>query len=671
MPNNGLYEFYQEFFLDGFRDPQERDPYRENISIDAYQYEISNEEKEFYERFYTPQGKALDVKEHQMFIKLFGDIGRHIIFGEHMKDLLDFVDLPENLGLLIAPIGWGKTALIRYLWFYLIGLSNELQKRVIPIYIAIDHNKNQFSGQLSPNQISNIFFNDILRERLIGTTSPFTQVDDEQFWDYLKKGSDRFKSLAQYEEAIQKIHFNDPIAIKSNVLNERMKTFKMRDFHTVALKYIREKLGKIPFLILDNVDTLPLPVNLVILDEAIYLAKEFNLKILISMRTPTYLKIDEDHESGLRAHPPVKIEMEKPDVKNYLAHRTLPLRKKIRVASPRFKYINYIGDINVNFKDGAKVYDAMLEMLLGEESLKILSFIANYNLRKVNSLVLKYLATGYIDEYNLVKKVVGRATVDEGYSKSPLWILLSSVITNNYSTRFSEVGMSYQEGVLNLYCNGRKSPQEFLIRTHILDFVKRNREVNLQNIIDAYLSLDDNNQSQKIDNLKYAIWRLQEFDLLDSPDCYKLEKVDDIENVKSITITETGNFYRLELRNFYEYLIYMKDDIELANNPYEMQDCITITDFKLRYYEAWKLLRMIYESEHKFLFDLKKEQRIAFIANFSIPEDSMPFIVRAPIVSQISFGKAKNMPAEIIKMYQELLEEVEKDVEAFNNSIRE
>lgn len=653
LPNNGLYEYYQTFFLDGMREPEDRVPRKEYIDFEKYQYELSDSEKEFYEKIYIPQGRILEAKEHVVLEEFFRESQTDITFGEHIKDLMDFVKISKNLGLLIAPIGWGKTVLLRYTWFYLISKSAALQSKIIPIYISIDHNRNIFIDKKDPKQIREDFLQHILRERLIDVARPFTTLDDNLFWNYLMKGSDQFNSLEQYEEDIQTIYRSNSTKLKELIRKARMEARQSNDFYYTTLRYIRDEVGRLPILIFDNVDTLPLEVNQVILDEAIFLSKEYNVKVLICMRTSTYAKIEETHDSSLRAYPPAIIEMEKPDVRNYIRKRTFLVKQKIRESKPQFRYINYEGDIRVTFRDGGKVFDSMLEMLLGEESLNILSFLAHFNLRKINSLVMKYLSTGYVDDHMLVKKIIGEEVLDERYSKSPLWILLSSVITNNHKTRFSEVGMAYQEGVLNLYCNGRRNPKQYMIRIHILSYIKRHRDPNMQEIISAYLNLYMVPNSMT-EGIKYAVWRMLSFELLESPDFYKVERFEDMDRVKTVSITETGNYYRQEFRNYYEYLIYMKDDVELIDNPYDIQDCIKIGELSGRLNEVHKFLHMIYESEKEFLFGLTKNQRRLFLKDFSVPEDTTPFIVKSPLERLIHFGKSRLDKSDISNSSKEI-----------------
>jgi hypothetical protein len=670
IPNNGLYEYYQDYLLDGLREPEERDPIKETITSDYYQYRINEKEREFFEEYYVPQGSILDVKQHTSLQSIFGDYLEKIVVSEHLKDMLDFIEIPDNLGLLIAPIGWGKTVLLRYVWFFLIGKSELLQKLVIPVYISIDHNRNLFRGNISTTHIREMFSKEILHERLIDVVAPFTELDDERFWDYVKKGSDRFNTLEQYEHDVRKIHKDDTATIDSKILTARMEMRKANDFYYIALKYLRNQLGKVPLLLLDNVDTLSLEVNQVIIDEAIFLSKEYNVKILISMRTPTYGKIEESRDGSIRAYPPVKIVMEKINVQDYIKFRARAIRQKIRASKPQFKYLNYHGDIRVTFKDGAKVFDAMLDKLLTDESSNVLSHVAFYNLRKINTLVLKYLASGYVDEHSLVKRIIEEEVTDEKYGKSPLWILLSSVITGNNKTRFSEMGIPYQEGVLNLYCNGRNYRGEYLIRTHILNYVKRHSDTNMQEILDIYSSLYDVPPQTLFSNFTYAIWRLLYFDLLESPDHYKIDSYEEINQIKTLTLTDTGEYYRREFRNYYEYLAYMKDDIELIDNLVGMQDCIKVGDLPGRYNEVNKFLRIIFENEKKLLFDLNKDQRICFFQNFSNPEDSNPFITFAPTVNMIDFGKHRTERKSLnIELYESLLMEIIQNVDTFKKTL--
>jgi hypothetical protein len=452
------------------------------------------------------------------------------------------------------------------------------------------------------------------------------------------------------------------------IFQARMEARKSNDFYLIVLKFIRDKLGKVPILLLDNVDTLSLEVNQIIFDEAIALSTEYNLKILVSMRKTTYSKIDESYDGSFHAHPPARIEMGNPDIKNYIKFRVRGGKKKMLQSKPLFEYIDYDGNVRVTFQDGVKVIEAMLDVLLSEESTNFLSHVAFFNLRKINSLIKGYLSSGYIDEHLLVQRIMNAMVVDEKkYDRSPLWVLLSSVITDNHKTRFSDMGFGYQEAVFNLYSNGRQNPGEYLIRTHSLNFAKRHRDITLQEITDAYLTLHDHPSEKLYSNIKYAVWRFLCFDLFESPDHYKVSAYEDINQIKTLHLTVTGDYYRQELRNYFEYLAYMKDDIELSDNPYVMQDCIRIKDFAGRYYEVYKLLKTIYDAENKFLFGLNQKQRMFFKDNFSDPSDSNPFVSAAPTMSLIEFGKSRKEHLDTsIQLLEALSEEIKQHVQVFN-----
>lgn len=666
--NNSLYEYFQSYFIEGLKEPEEREPVKESIEFERYIYRLSEKEIDFYENHYIPQGKKLLVGDDSFLRKNFNKLDKDFVVGENARDLIVFVqELSDNLGLLISPIGWGKTALIRYVWFYLIGKSDILERSTIPVYISIDHYKGLFQGLKSTSQIRNIFVNEILRERLIDVVRPFTELDDEAFWEYLKKGTDKFNSLEQYEIDMLKI-YGKSAENSEKIFNARMQARKDEDFYYTSLKYIREKLNKLPVLLLDNVDTLSLTTNDVILDEALRLTKLFKIKVLISMRNTTYSKIASRKDGTIRAYPPLRIELEKLDIKDYLKHKTLAIKQNVKTASQRYEYINYKGSARVTFKNATSVYDAMLSVLLSAESSNVLAHVTYFNLRKINSLLLKYLATGYIDDHKLIQKILEGKLTDDEYNESPLWILISSVITNNHVTRFSEQGISYQEGVLNLYCNGTNRLNSHLIRLHILNLIKRVGETTVYSLIEAYRIFFPDAKEVKT-NILYAIWRLISFDLIESPEHYKVDSFDDIENIKTISLTSTGDYYRQEFINYYEYLVYMKDDVDFEENNFNIQDCIQVSSLAGRYNEVFKFLTFLFEKEVEFLRNLNLEQRLHYTNFFSPPENLSPFITCCPVKNMIEFGeKRSELLQDGVLRFKGLMEEIEKNGKVFKEA---
>jgi hypothetical protein len=592
------------------------------------------------------------------------------VIGENVRDLIDFAEkISDDLGLLISPIGWGKTVLIRYVWFYLIGESEKLKSKFIPVYISIDHYKSLFQDLQSQVEIRNTLVDHILRERLIDVVRPFTELDHEPFWEFLKKGTDEFNSLEQYELDMHKIYQSDSIKAEK-IFTARRKAREKEDFYFAALKYMREKHDKVPIVLLDNVDTLSIMANKVILDEALRLAKLFRIKVLISMRNSTYKKISEQRESTVRAHPPIRIKLENVDVNEYLEYKTKAIKHNIQSANPRFEYVSYRGTARITFREAVKVYDAMLDMLLGEESSNVLAHVTYFNLRKINTLLLKYLATGYIDDHRLIQKIILGEITDTQQHQSPLWILLSSIITDNHKTRFSEVGISYQEGIVNLYCNGKFRLNGHSIRIHILNFVKRSGTITIHKIIEDYTKLFPETSANAVKkSVLYAIWRLLSFDLIESPEHYKVASFEKMDRIKTISLTSTGDYYRREFINYYEYLVYMKDDVDFENNTMCIQDCVEVSNLSGRYAEVYKFLRFLYEKERDFLFGLNRLQRQHYIGRFSPPEDNLLFVVAMPVHNMIDFGQErKELLEQNLASYRQLQEEIEQDAKVFRET---
>ncbi len=627
--NNKIFQLFENEINYAFSNPKSRDRASESIVNDQYLYNLSEYEKDYCENFYV------DVDQNQHLIQ------PHSGNGKNSTEIIHFLqDKRENILLLIAPVGWGKTMLLDNVFRYLISKKDEL-KNVWPIFFTMDKYCNTLKSKNKDDIVSKLrgeIFPERLRRLLL---EEYYTLDNENMWDYFRKTIDGFSDLAMKEKSLKTIWFDNPSEIKRETRKLRAKAQERDEFPFSILKYVRRYKDIIPVMILDNIDPLSIETNKILFDEALRLEEHFQLKIIISMRRSTFYELANRPDNTIRANPPKEFWLQNLKIENYLKHR---INIATNLVENRAVQITPPNGPTFKFSEAKKVFSSMMKSLLSKDRMEVLDFIAYHNLRKVNRLVRTYAASGFLDEQkttiNILKGEIGNY---EGVS--PLWVLLSSLITNNHETYFFRKGIPCHEGnILNLYDAKTKLASRHFIRIHILNFLKKqslNADISpntgIVTLIKSYQSLYNKQDYELIETtIREQIQALLYCDLVTSPEYYGFLKKDNIMYLKKISITDTGEFFLEKFRRYYEYLVYMKDGTELGRNFYGIKDCITTKPFPGRYDNVYKFLKMIFENEKKFLRNLDKKQRQIFWEYFSF--NGEVFVTALPTKKMISFG---------------------------------
>ena len=79
--------------------------------------------------------------------------------------------------------------------------------------------------------------------------------------------------------------------------------------------------------------------------------------------------------------------------------------------------------------------------------------------------------------------------------------------------------------------------------------------------------------------------------------------------IRQIEISALGRYYMNKLVYYFEYLTFMKDDVDLPYTGLGIKDCIEEPTPKGKYYELHKFFDFFYEEEVEFLMPLNIEQR--------------------------------------------------------------
>lgn len=654
IKDNDIYGKYQVEIDHALRAPSEIEASRERVTEHSYEYKLAEEEIEFYNELYVPTGSPQSDQDPNL-VKYFGDslINKQQFVGENDKDLLDFLETKSGVLVLVAPVGWGKTALIRNVFFNLAPQSEYFKSKVIPIYFSLEQNENTFEGLRSSRTIKNELYRLLLKNRLLNISVPFASVSNIDLWDYLTEDCNEFAYLKQKIIDITEIHKSKP----KKIAKKKSKLFSQArendNYPFLLAKYISQKKNKIPVIIFDNVDSFSLQFQEAIVKEAINLSENYSLKVIISMRKITYDRLAEDPQGLFATFPIAKVFMAENGLNAYINKRTsLAIRK---ISLKELAIVDPVGK-RITTKNTHTTMTSMLKLLFNNDIVHILDNLAYHNKRRVNTFLKRYLVSGYIDTAKLIyEQVKEEIEVGTDY-ESPFWVLLSSILTANYATHFSTncPDSEVLRSIINVYCNCNKGINDHFIRLHILNFFERNNKTSFEHIYSIYKSMFEESNSTLIKNcLSRAIKRFLECNLIVSPEYYKLSNNYPVSRLKVLEFTSTGHFYRKALSAYFEYLIYLKDDVHLKDDT-KIKDCIRATHRIDRYNEVFSFLEFLFSEEDQFLRSLSGSKRKIFLKNFSIYENNIPYMSHLPINMMIKFGEDRKLPQTLVNKFTAL-----------------
>ena len=668
LPSNELYEKYQVEINLALRSPGDRDPARESITSEEYAYELTPEEIEFYERIYVPC-RLYDAADDEWIATLFDDEQlKSLCVGVGDKDLLDFVcpETDKRLMSLVAPVGWGKTVLLKHVWFYLIGKSDLLRKTIVPIYVAVDQLASIFKNGLTPAQIAVLLDERLLRPRLMKIVRPFTGVRNEDFWRYVVDKTDDFAELGHDEDAVRLIEeeSGDGGNWLAELWQERRLAKRSTSFPYSAARYMIDVLGKLPVLILDNVDPLPIDVHETVLQEAVRLAEAYNLRTIISMRDTTFDALAADPEGPIGTNDIVEVRMASRNVKEYLKRRVtiateLIGQRSVEVSDGHGK--------RLVFTDSETTLKAMVDLMLTEDSAGFLDFITYHNLRFLNAYVREYLSTGYVDKQRLAWAVAGKVVGTDATSEIPFWVLLSAVLTCNHETHYSGEDCPNKRllnTIVNVYCNGEHRLNPYSIRLHLLNYLERKGSTSFEKLVRDYTNLAGGTIDENRPALRQAIFRFLQGHLVESPASYGVHKPQEVDLLNPIRITDTGAYYRKVLSTYFEYLTYMKDDTDLGENPRQIRDSVEVKSLAGRYEQVCAFLEFLFENEDGFLKSRSQIQRERMMADFCCVDSGSPYTALRPVQAMVVFGEHRDLDAGVVGRFEALQADITENSKA-------
>jgi hypothetical protein len=254
-------------------------------------------------------------------------------------------------------------------------------------------------------------------------------------------------------------------------------------------------------------------------------------------------------------------------------------------------------------------------------------------------LLETFLSSGYISESELIHKISKIAKLRKEYPSAvetlkreltlfPMWIVYTSIITNNYQTVFGLRSNEPRIHMMNVLCNGKGETNTHLIRFHLLSlFIQlKTTPTTIKEIYKKYSKLI--NETNKWDgedllkSIRRAIGRFAKARIINNNqrlilDRMEFRNIDKYDEESFYLEEDLGKFYVNDLLKIYEYFLYMKDDVDLDDNKFGIKDCIEITYRYERFEEVVKYLKFLFDKEKQFLDALTPAQKIIYKTNYA------------------------------------------------------
>jgi hypothetical protein len=658
---NTLFAIYNAAIVEGTRDAPDPDDARHQFDNDRYGYELRDDERAFFRDMYVTSGDEAIQRVPAVVALLQECAAVNPKVGENEKDLLDFVDDQQHLTrVLLAPVGRGKSTLLRYFFHYLVPTSRNLCGRVIPIHLVMDRFAAELSNCATPAEITSWVQGTLVRERVQQAVASAANLDDETLWTYIKR-LPGFASLAQAEQDLQRIYPQGSPERQVEILKRRMAAKDHRDFPFAVARYLTSVRGKRIVLIFDNMDLLPLSLAEVLLALVPQWTSQWGLRVIIPMRRSTYSRLNNNSGTvsaavlGLRT-----IRWRDRDAKEYLKQRTTAIAALVPSES---RVTHTQGPAVVEQQDHEGILRAMFDLVLHHH--EVLEHLASGNLRKLSYLFRRYLACARIDEDRLKRAVFLRRTAGTADYRLRLNVVLTAFLTGNHKTLFSqsEEMRPLHDCLINLYCNGQSHVNGRLIRLHILRMLKPAEEhggTAYREIADTYWGWIEVARKGKVQRadcdeaVTHAVRRLMECNLVDTPDHYRIDGHSSLDGVRGLRRTQAGTYYLLSFRNYFEYLQYMKDDVDFEDETHGLRDCIAAPTREQQYVEVRRFLDLLWKEEYAFLEALPFRMRSDFAAQMRRAEREL-FVAAAPASKMIEFGQQRDLPRAEVAAYEELV----------------
>ena len=666
LAENEIYKAFQTTYNDVFNNVPEIEICQYSISDQSFDYHKNSSEDIFY------KDKYINLREECANLETLGitipDNIRHNI-GNAKKDLLDFT---YNLDSKVAAQfkgdrGWGKTTILRYLFFHTIPLLNKLnEKKVIPIYLSFNRMVNDLKKEKDEKEIINTFYN-TLSEKIRHCYADILANKSSAFLNDLIQQ----EGFSEYKIKLQRIDNKNINARQKEEMQDKIydEIIKNNDAILHCLAYTAHNNKLIPIIILDDLDPLDTNVVELIFNEIYKITRRFRVKVIYTIRPLTYKKITRiaDFTNTLL------VDLVKPELLDAF------LKKFIHIL------IDKIGDSCVSeiklgnkiitITDAKRFYSNFLKILTQDRSRELLDNLTNGDIRLYKELVKTCLGSGWINSEELIGKLIDEKFDTNKYV--PYWIVYTSIITQNHKLIFPSVKGHNNEHIISLLCNGGESFHTYFMRLHLLSYFMKigNAARSFDEIMEVFQSVFVEQDSKRLSNsLHRAIRKLNNSRLDDEErkraglihnedKLFILENKDELKQKNfEFKVTNIGKYYYNTLITTFEYLSFMKDDVEFPDEiANTIQNNIEAKTLQQKFDAVVKYLNFLFEKEKTFIDSLKTETRIQSYKDNFTPSKHHNCVLFSElfVINMINYGRARKDNISNLSMIKTLNNEID------------
>jgi hypothetical protein len=674
LEDNEFYLQLNQYFLAVLKDSPEY-TYRNAIyDKGEFKYELSDSERLYYETNYYPLSKLVTYTDNYpiLFNNFRIDELPSNKVSEREYDILQLIygENQNSVSVLKGNVGWGKSTLLRYVICYLFQFRNS--RKIIPIYIDFNEMINMFNSCETKLEAINLFNNTIFKEKILRIIGPIYDIDNEDLWNYIKE-EEEFSEYKVLEKNIHKLIENKD----QKLLALRFEWISKNHTILYALKYYLVKYSTRLVVILDNLD----PIN-DFCSKGIYLEiYQFCMKVkcksIISFRPNTFNEILNKREGIYDTMSPQRIPLDPPKASEIFESSIEILRSELSSKKASIT----LSTVRLETEDTFSLVLSFLKLLENENISNMLDSISQGNLRTWAKLIRTYFSSGHLKSHKLLSNYLKQELLDDNNDKAsvddasynPEWIAYSSIITTNYKTFFpANRAPTTKDLIINLFNNKSWSTNNQFIRLHILFFLSRDT-ANMEFLISMYADQFGSDPTITEKSIHYALRILINSGLVTSNKYYKIDSDKEAGNIQDIEINPmTGSFYiNFFLYNF-EYLYYIKDDVDLDMEAYSnIKGCLQTNWLNERFHDVVYFIDYIFRLEKQYLSKLTDDNKKLFMDYFS-PFHTTPFYSFGMAKHILDYGTARRklgISNEMISSVNDILEQIKLESSKFIKKI--
>ena len=639
LMENDIYTSIQGIFHRVFCDTPDMDMCASDISKDGFRYIEKNEEERFYKQYYT------NLFSDQKYTRALN--GSLISLNKYEYDLIDYViGFKDKLLVLTGEKGWGKSTLIKYVFFHLLSQYNT---NILPIYISFNKLITEFD-YTEYDRFKTPFYKCLL-DRIRHYTKSYLSDYKSDFWQYIKTFPVH-SDFATQCTLLDQLEISN--IITSNEKIDRFSTLVSKELllnETIfdSLRYIAEK-GKIrPIIIFDDLDPLSYDFLKYLFSESYSISHNYPFQVILAFRPSTYQHIK--RVATFDAINPLEMEMRAPDCDSYLSNSLDKLKKELSSSND---ITIQISNKELLPNDIKTFIDKYCKVILSKDARDFLASVSGNDLRVYKKLIRIYFSSGFIDP----AKQIGFISDKSGDDSIPLWIVYSSIITNNHKTVFPHTKKSAGDYIINILCNGSQHANTYLIRLHILSFFSRhNRVQNIEKFISLYEKVVGNRYFDIESSIFRVFKRFNNSGVITNDKSVWIERKEEVKAIDEFYMKPLGHYYIDELWLKFEYLSYMKDDIDFTEID-DIKDCVLVLDKKDRFKELVKYITFFANEEINFIKQLNDNSKSLYLQFFA-PVSEVKLFSLCMTNKMIEYGSRRQYDTYILDDLKQKLQEIQ------------